>query len=67
MAVPGLFFLFVWSWHPFHDVFEFDPDEGNNVIKALMLAEGHALYAEIWSDQPPLFTHLLRGWFALTG
>ena len=66
VVVPGLFFLLVWSWHPFHDVFEFDPDEGNNVIKALMLAKGHALYAEIWSDQPPLFTYLLRGWFALT-
>lgn len=67
VAVPILFFAFVWSWHPFHDVFEFDPDEGNNVIKALMLAKGHALYAEIWSDQPPLFTYLLRGWFAVAG
>ncbi len=66
VTVPVVFFLFVWFWHPFHAVFEFDPDEGNNVIKALMLAKGHALYAEIWSDQPPLFTYLLRGWFALT-
>ncbi|MFH0982595.1 MAG: glycosyltransferase family 39 protein [Planctomycetota bacterium] len=66
VAVPGLFLVFVWLWHPFHDVFEFDPDEGNNVIKALMLARGHPLYTEIWSDQPPLFTYMLRGWFALT-
>ncbi|MCK4660716.1 MAG: glycosyltransferase family 39 protein [Phycisphaerae bacterium] len=65
-AVPVLFVVFVWWWHPFHDVSEFDPDEGNNVIKALMLAKGHTLYAEIWSDQPPLFTYMLRGWFALT-
>lgn len=66
VAVPVLFFLFVWSWHPFHDVFEFDPDEGNNVIKALMVAQGHPLYTETWSDQPPLFSYMLRCWFALT-
>ena len=67
LAVPVVFFVFVWTWHPFHTVSEFDPDEGNNVIKALMLSKGHALYSEIWSDQPPLFTYMLRGWFAVTG
>jgi len=66
IAVPGLFVLFVWSWHPFHDVFEFDPDEGNNIIKALMVAKGHPLYSETWSDQPPLFTYMLRWWFGVT-
>ncbi|MCP4591326.1 MAG: hypothetical protein GY842_11300 [bacterium] len=67
ILVPVGLFLLVWAWHPFHDVFEFDPDEGNNVIKALMLAKGHALYSEIWNDQPPLFSHMLRWWYGLAG
>ncbi len=66
-AVPVLFFLLVWAFHPFHDVFQFDSDEGNNLIKALLMAKGHALYSEIWSDQPPLFTYMLRAWFVMTG
>ena len=65
-GIPLLFLLLMWGLHPFHRVFEFDPDEGNEVIKALMIAKGHALYTETWSDQPPLFSYLLRGWFALT-
>ena len=67
LAIPTLFFLLVWILYPFHTVSEFDPDEGNNVIKALQLAKGHKLYTEIWSDQPPLFTYMLRGWLGLAG
>jgi hypothetical protein len=66
-ALPALFFVGVAVLHPFRDVVELDPDEGNNLVKALLLAEGHALYADTWSDQPPLMTWLLRGWMDLTG
>lgn len=35
--------------------FAFYEDEGLNLLKALMVAKGHALYAEVYSDQAPLF------------
>lgn len=35
---------------------EFDPDEGVNLIKGHLHAEGFKLYDEIWSDQPALAT-----------
>ncbi len=66
-ALGAGFFVAVAAFHPFREVFAFDPDEGNNLLKALLLARGHALYSEIWSDQPPLFAHLLRWWMELFG
>jgi len=48
-------------------IFELDPDEGNNVIKALLVREGYAYGTEIWTDQPPLFSYLLLPAFALFG
>lgn len=48
-------------------VFEFDPDEGNNVIKALLVREGYSYGTEIWTDQPPLFSYLLVPAFAIFG
>ena len=53
--------------YPFAEPFEFDSDEGVNVMKALLVARGHALYSEVWNDQPPLWTWLLRAWFGLWG
>ncbi|WP_005036444.1 glycosyltransferase family 39 protein [Holophaga foetida] len=47
--------------------FEFSPDEGGNLMKAALLNHGYPLYAETWSDQPPLFTHLLAFLFRLVG
>ena len=40
--------------------FELTPDEGVNLVKALLMTQGHALYSAIWSDQPPVLTCLLR-------
>ncbi|MGH7786197.1 MAG: ArnT family glycosyltransferase, partial [Candidatus Binatia bacterium] len=57
----------MWAWHGSIDAFELNPDEGINAMKALLVAHGHPLYVEVWSDQPPLFTHLLRAWFDLVG
>jgi 4-amino-4-deoxy-L-arabinose transferase-like glycosyltransferase len=49
------------------NTFEFNPDEGTNLIKAKLALEGFDLYKQIWSDQPPLFTALLSFWFRLFG
>lgn len=51
----------------YSDVFEFDPDEGNNLIKALLLDRGFVLGAQIWTDQAPGFTYLLWGAFEVFG
>jgi PelA/Pel-15E family pectate lyase len=40
-------------------VYQFNPDEGVNLMKAALVAEGFSLYSEIWNDQPPVFTLLL--------
>lgn len=50
---------------PFRFVFEFDPDEGVELIKALLYSRGHELYNEIYNDQPPLFTIVLSVIFKL--
>jgi hypothetical protein len=52
---------------PFRFKFEFNPDEGIQLIKAFLYARGHALQTEIFSDQPPLFTLVLAGLFRLLG
>ncbi len=48
-------------------VFEFNPDEGNNLIKTLLLDRGNLLGRQIWTDQPPGFTYLLWGVFKIFG
>jgi len=67
LAAPLLLVALIWAMVPFGDVFAFDPDEGNNLMKARLVADGHRLYSEVWSDQPPLFTHVLRAWMGVTG
>ena len=62
----GAFVTAVLSLTSFLDVYEFDPDEGNNLIKALLLDRGYG-FGEIWSDQPPLHTYLLAMVFNLVG
>lgn len=52
---------------PFGTVFEFDRDEGLNVMKAALFKEGMPLYSTIWSDQPPLLTVALANLFKITG
>ena len=39
--------------------YEFNPDEGLEVGKALLMARGYELYNDIWNDQPPLFSGVL--------
>ncbi|NUM46824.1 MAG: phospholipid carrier-dependent glycosyltransferase [Anaerolineales bacterium] len=59
LIVPVVFILLVFLFFPSRGKFELSSDEGINLIKALMVEKGYALYDEIWSDQPPLLTHLL--------
>lgn len=52
---------------PIKEVFEYDPDEGINLTKAHLYMNGYALFQEIWSDHPALFTALLSWWFRIFG
>lgn len=65
--VPSLFFVLMLGFSPIARTFEFDTDEGINLIKALLYSEGFSLYTEIPNDQPPFFTVLLSHWFHLFG
>lgn len=67
LLVPLLFVLFKVVTEPLGQTFEFDADEGINLMKALLYADGFSLYKDIWSDQPPVFTVLLSSWFNLFG
>ncbi|MBN1402731.1 MAG: glycosyltransferase family 39 protein [Anaerolineae bacterium] len=64
---PLVFLAFIYAIYPYWDFFQFDADEGINLIKAGLVAEGYPLYTAIWSDQPPLLTYLLAGLFRLVG
>ena len=50
---------------PINQVFEYDPDEGFELIKSLLFLREFSLYKEIYNDQPPLFTLILSYWFKL--
>src|SRR5512142_1688130 len=63
LLIPLAFLLLMAAYAPVSDGREFDTDEGVNLIKALLVGRGHALYSEIWDDQPPLLTAALAGWF----
>jgi len=59
-ALPALAFaIFVTLIGPWWSVFELDPDEGFNLMKAVLVVGGHAMFTEIWSDQPPFLTYIL--------
>ena len=40
-------------------VYQLDSDEGFNLMKGALVANGYSLYSEIWSDQPPVLTFIL--------
>lgn len=62
-----LFVLVILAIIPFRQAFEYDADEGINLMKASLFLHGFHLYKEIWSDQPPLLTIILSFWFKLFG
>lgn len=61
------FFIGGTLWIMPISLFVYDNDEGINVIKAVLMADGYPLYTQTWSDQPPIFTQLLQWTFALFG
>ena len=63
----ALFVGFVIVTTKAYSIWEFDTDEGINLIKASLYSQGFSLYTEIWNDQPPLFTIVLDSWFNLFG
>lgn len=67
ILVAFLYMAYMILFYDYADIFQFDYDEGNNLAKAQLLKKGFALYRDIWSDQPPVFTYLLWGIFSLFG
>ncbi len=63
----AIFIAVVIAKAPLKDAFEYNPDEGIELMKAKLFLNGFPLYKTIWSDQPPLFTVLLSWWFKLFG
>ena len=57
--LPLLFVVVIIMFYPFRYVFEFDTDEGIQLIKGLLHARGYRLYTDIYNDQPPIFTLVL--------
>ena len=47
--------------------FEYDSDEGFELMKSSLYLNGFSLYSQIYSDQPPLYTVILSFWFKLFG
>ena len=52
---------------PIKQVFEFNPDEGTDLMTSLLLAKGFSLYTQIWYEHPPLVPVILSYWFKLLG
>src|SRR5690242_12627045 len=59
--------VLLFSQLPLGTAFQFSSDEGFEVIKPFLLNQGHALYKDIWDDQPPLFTLSLAAAFKMFG
>jgi len=57
----------IFSLLPLRTAFEMGDDEGYEVIKGFMCSKGFKLYTEIWNDQPPVSTMILRKAFELWG
>lgn len=67
LFIPLLFFVFTILFMPIKLAFQFDTDEGIELIKAVLYSEGFALYTKIWNEQPPLLTIFLSHWFDFFG
>jgi len=52
---------------PIYQVFEYDSDEGIDLMASLLLAKGFPLYKQIWYEHPPLVPVILSYWFKLLG
>lgn len=59
ILLTAVFVSAILLFSPLWSQFEFDGDEGVNLGQAMLLKQGHAIYADFWSDQPPVFNYLL--------
>jgi hypothetical protein len=57
----------ILSLLPLRTAFQFEDDEGFEVIKPFMVNQGYALYKDVWNDQPPVYTVVLSGAFKAFG
>jgi len=57
----------VYSLLPLRAALEFGEDEGYELMKGFLCNKGFALYKDIWSDQPPVFSLLLSAVFGAWG
>lgn len=67
LLIPSIFFGSAFFLMPVQQVFQFDTDEGIELIKAVLYSEGFTLYTKIWNEQPPLLTVLLSQWLNVFG
>ena len=59
ILISVLYALWAWLCFPWAAAYELNPDEGINLAKGALVAAGYGLYRDIWSDQPPVFSHAL--------
>lgn len=67
LILPIIFIVLMVLFHPFRETFQTDTDEGINLIKAVLVMEGHQITGDIETDQPPLLSNLLAMVFRWTG
>jgi hypothetical protein len=67
LVIPVVFALFVLLMAMRGGRFEYDEDEGLNLMKAVLVSDGHPLYQSVWSDQPPGMTWMLAAGFKVFG
>jgi hypothetical protein len=65
--IPLLIIPFAVWFMPIREAFQFDTDEGIELVKAVLYRQGYSLYSQIWNDQPPLATVFLAGWLGQFG
>jgi len=67
LLAPSVLVALVILFYPFRFAFELDADEGVNLMKSLLVNQGAELYADVWSDQPPLLTYVIAVLFQIVG
>src|SRR5512139_4180122 len=67
ILIALIFLVFTFAYYPFQEKLQFDTDEGLNLMRSMLVALGHPLYAEVSSDQPPLFNVILALVFRVAG
>ena len=67
LALPLLFVVVMYLFFPYRERFQFNPDEGGEAMKAMLVVRGYPLYDQVWSDQPPVLTFLLAACLRIFG